>query len=125
ISGRLVLRLLHTPETNETDVTAEEIKALIAEAETSGAIEPEERQMIAGILRLGDSTARSIMTHRSDVEGIDATRPFEELRPKLLASVHGRFPAHVGNPEEITSVLQTKDVMKAMLAGVEVDLKSL
>jgi len=125
MSGRLVLRFFRASETDEADVTAEEIKALIAEAETSGAIEPEERQMIAGILRLGDRSARSIMTHRSDIEIIDARLSFEDVRPRLLASVHGRFPAHIGNPDEITRVLQTKDVMKAMLAGKPIDLTSL
>jgi len=125
MSGRLVLRFFRASETDEADVTAEEIKSLIAEAETSGAIEPEERQMIAGILRLGDRSARSIMTHRSDIEIIDARLSFEDVRPRLLASVHGRFPAHIGNPDEITRVLQTKDVMKAMLAGKPIDLASL
>ncbi|MBI1213119.1 MAG: DUF21 domain-containing protein [Alphaproteobacteria bacterium] len=125
LSGRIVLRLFRAPDAHETNITAEEIKALIGEAESSGAIEPEERQMIAGILRLGERSARTIMTHRNAVEIIDATQPFETVRPKLLASVHGRFPAHVGNPDEITRVLQTKDVLKAMLAGKPIDLMTL
>lgn len=125
ISGRVVLRLLRTPESDAGNVTAEEIKALVAEAETSGAIGPDERQMIGGVLRLADRSARTIMTHRNAVEVIDARQPFEAVRQKLLASVHGRFPAHVGNPDEITRVIQTKDVLKVMLAGDPIDLLAL
>jgi putative hemolysin len=125
MSGRLVLRLFRARESNEADITSEEIKALIAEAETSGAIEPEERQMISGILRLGDRSARSIMTHRNAAEIIDATLPMEEIRQKMLASVHGRFPAHLGNPDEVTRVIQTKDVLRALLADKPLDLKTL
>jgi putative hemolysin len=125
MSGRLVLRLLHAPESDEAEVTAEEIKALVAEAETSGAIEPEERQMIGGILRLGERSARAVMTHRNAVEIIDATMPVEEVRQKMLLSVHGRFPAHLGNPDEITRVIQTKDVLKALLSNKPIDLPAL
>lgn len=125
VSGRALLRLMRAPESSDADITAEEIKALVAEAETSGAIEPEERQMISGILRLGDRSARTIMTHRSDVEIIDARMSPEEAKEKMLASVHGRFPAHLGNPEEVTRVIQTKDVLKALLSDKPLDLKSL
>ena len=125
LSGRLILRLFRKSDSDEADITAEEIKALIAEAETSGAIEPEERQMIDGILRLGDRTARSVMTHRNAVEIIDATMPPEEAKQKMLASIHGRFPAHIGNPEEVTRVIQTKDVLKLLLADKPIDLMSI
>ena len=125
LSGRVVLRLFRPEETSDADVTAEEIKTLIAEAESSGAIEPDARRMLSGILRLGDRSARAIMTHRNAVEIIDATTPLDEVKRKMLASVHGRFPAHVGNPDEITRVIQTKDVLKLMLANKPLDLTAL
>jgi putative hemolysin len=54
VSGRLVLRALGYGRQVEQRVTDEEIKTLIAEAETAGVIEPSERAMIAGVMRLGD-----------------------------------------------------------------------
>ena len=51
-SGKLVLFLLRQQGTREERVTEEEIKTLIAEAETSGVLEPGEKEMIAGVLRL-------------------------------------------------------------------------
>src|SRR5690606_38197255 len=53
-SGRLLLRLLNQKAQPEQRVSDEEIRAVIAEAETAGVIEPGERQMIAGVMRLGD-----------------------------------------------------------------------
>ena len=35
-------------------MTEEEIKTIMAEAETAGVIETDERKMIAGVMRLGD-----------------------------------------------------------------------
>ena len=52
-------------------VSDEEIKTVVAEAESAGVIETGERRMIAGVLRLGDRDARGIMTPRTDVHWID------------------------------------------------------
>jgi len=49
-------------------VTDDEIRILIADGESAGVIEPGERAMIAGVMRLGDRPARAIMTPRRDVD---------------------------------------------------------
>ena len=49
-------------------VTDDEIRILIANGESAGVIEPGERAMIAGVMRLGDCPARAIMTPRRDVD---------------------------------------------------------
>ncbi len=125
ISGKLVLRLFGGSSKTDGEITDEEIKALIAEAEAAGAIEPEERQMISGILRLGDRKARSIMTPRTDVEPIDAAAAPEEITRAILASHHGRFPVYDGKPDEIVGVLQAKDALNAVLAGKPLDVRAL
>jgi putative hemolysin len=125
ISGKLVLRLFGGTNKSDGEITDEEIKALIAEAEAAGAIEPEERQMISGILRLGDRKARSIMTPRTDVEPIDAGASPEAIIRTILASAHGRFPVYDGKPDEILGVLQAKDALNAQLAGKPLDVRAL
>jgi hypothetical protein len=52
ISGRVVLRALGYRAQPEHRVTDEEIRSLMAEAETAGVLEPGERAMIAGVMRL-------------------------------------------------------------------------
>jgi putative hemolysin len=124
-SGRMVLRLFGGGKRGDADITDEEIKALMAEAEATGAIEPEERQMISGILRLGDRKARTVMTPRTDVEAIDAGAAPEEIERAIRASGHGRFPVYDGKPDEIIGVLQAKDALNALLAGKPLDVKAL
>ncbi|MDQ0524302.1 hemolysin family protein, partial [Methylobacterium gregans] len=53
-STRAVFRLIGQETESASAVTQEEIRALVAEAETAGVIETGERKMIAGVLRLGD-----------------------------------------------------------------------
>ena len=47
---------------------------MIAEAETAGVIEPGEREMIAGVMRLGDRPVRAVMTPRREVDMVDLSR---------------------------------------------------
>jgi putative hemolysin len=113
ISGRLVLRTLGYGRQAEQRVTDDEIKTLIAEAETAGVIEPSERAMIANVMRLGDRPVRAVMTPRRDVDMVDLSADPETVRRTILESVHSRLPAHDGAPDDMLGVLQAKDLLEA------------
>jgi len=67
-STELVFRLLGQTQAPEGKVTADDVHALIAEAERTGTIESAERHMISGILQLADRPVYEVMTPRADVE---------------------------------------------------------
>jgi putative hemolysin len=110
ISGRAVLNALGYQDEPVRRVTDEEIRSLMAEAETAGVLEPGERAMIAGVMRLGDRPVRAIMTPRREVDMVDLSVEPEEIRRTILESVHSRLPAHAGTSEEILGVVQAKDL---------------
>lgn len=120
-SGRFVLRLLGATPPVGSAVSDEEIRALISEAERAGVIEPEERSMIAQVMRLADRQVRAVMTPRTDVDMVDLSAEPEEIRTKLRTSVHSRLPAHHGLPDEIVGVIQAKDLLDAHLADAPFD----
>lgn len=74
-SGRVLLWLLGQRGESENRVTEEEVHVLLAEAHEGGVLEAEEREMITGVMRLSDRTARALMTPRHEVEmlPLDAT----------------------------------------------------
>jgi putative hemolysin len=124
-SGRIVLALLGQSKAREDKVTDEEIHSMIAEAELAGVIEPEERSMIAGVMRLGDRPVRSVMIPRADVVMIDINDPPSAVGKKITASGHSRFVAYDGKQDNIVGVLQAKDVAVALLRKKMPTLKSL
>jgi putative hemolysin len=121
LSGRGILRALGVDPRPEVRITDEEIRVLIAEAESAGVIEPEERTMIAGVMRLGDRPVRAVMTPRREVDLVDITAPPEVIVRKLRESIHSRLPASNGSPDEVVGVLQAKDLLNAYLDGETVD----
>jgi putative hemolysin len=104
-------------------VTEEEIKTVVAEAESAGVIESEEQSMITAIMRLSDRTVRAVMTPRTDVDMIDLKLPDAELRRILLAAKHSHLPAFERNPDEILGVIVLREMVEPLSRRKKLDLK--
>jgi len=124
-SGKLVLALLGQASESEQRVTDEEIRTIVAEAESAGVLEPGEREMIAGVMRLGDRPVRQVMTPRFEVDEIDLSDSPSEIIAKMKESQHSRFPVHEGNPDEVIGILWVKDVLDAGRSLKTADLRAL
>ena len=125
VSGRLVLSLIGQKGESADKVTDEEIRTVLAEAQSAGVIETEESAMISGVMRLADRTARGLMTPRRDVEVIDTEDSLEELRAQLRATPRSRLPVRKGSSDEIMGVLFVKDAYDFMAGGKLFDITSI
>lgn len=123
-STKFVMRLAGPSHLSDKSVTEEEIKSLIAEAESSGVLESGERQMISGVMRLGDRMVRGLMTPRTDVDWIDLAADEEEIRARLITTKHSRLPVGEGSPDAMIGVVQTRELLAALLAGKPLDVRS-
>ena len=123
-STRLVFRILGVKAASEGAVTEEEIKMLVAEAETAGVIESDERSMIAGVLRLGDRTVRGLITPRTEVDWLDLNDDPATIQAELLATNHSRLPVMKGDPDDIRGVVHVRDLLADLVAGKPLDIGS-
>lgn len=117
LSSRAALRLFGRAVGPAEPVSEQEIGALVAEAESAGVVEPEEKAMIGRVLRLGDLPVRAVMTPRHEIDWLDLDRPAEELLARLLASPHSRLPVGHGRVDDVTGVLRVKDAMADLAVG--------
>ena len=123
-STRLVFRLFGQSTESETRVTDEEIRTLIAEAESAGVIETGERQMIAGVMRLADRAVVGLMTPRTDVDWIDITASEAEIKARLISTPHSRLPVGEGSSAALIGVVQTRELLATILGGKPFDVRS-
>jgi putative hemolysin len=124
-SSALIFKLFGLDKESKNHVTAEELHLVVAEAQTAGVLEEDERAMISGIVRLADRPVREVMTPRTEVDWIDVHAEPGEIQQVLLESPHSRIPVADGAVENIVGVIQTRDVMAALLEGRRIDLKRL
>lgn len=91
-SGKLVLWLLGQRGANVNRVTEEEVHGLLTEAHEGGVLEPEEREMMAGVMRLSDRTASALMTPRHEVDMLPLNATGAEAMAALRRVVRPRMP---------------------------------
>lgn len=122
-SSRLLLTLLRLQQSSESTVTEEEIKAVIAEGTNSGILEPEERELMAGVMRFGDRSIRAVMIPRPDITGIDLDWDDSRIIEAIAASSHSRYPVFSGSIDMVQGVIQAKDLLDQQLKGEPLDLR--
>ncbi|HWM31301.1 MAG TPA: hemolysin family protein, partial [Methyloceanibacter sp.] len=121
-STHAVMALLRLKPAPESAVTEEEVKALIAEGASSGVFQPAERELIEGVLRMGDRAVRSIMVPRTAVVWLDVEDTQEEIYAAIAESGHSRYPVARGDIEDVIGVAHTKDLLEQQRKTGTIDL---
>ena len=125
LSGKLILALLGRGRSSEEKVSEDEIHHLVREAEDAGVLEPGEKEMIAGVMRLGDRLVGAVMTPRREVDEVDLNDDPARIRDVISKSPHSRFPVSDGDRDRPIGVLQAKDLLVAHMQQRTPDLKGL
>jgi|SRR5208337_1171233 len=103
-------------EVSEPAVTEEEIKEWIDVGKEEGTIEQAEQDMLYSVLEFGDTTTREIMTPRVDVILMEDTVTFEEAIRIFNETGFSRIPVYHDQIDNITGILNVKDVFSAMVS---------
>jgi len=125
ISGKLLLTLLGRRGEAEERISEEEIHHLVQQAESAGVLEPGEKEMIAGVMRLGDRPVGAVMTPRTEVDVINLNDDPKAIREMLAQSPHSRLPVSDGDRDRPIGVLQAKDILAAYLRDQTPDFRAL
>jgi putative hemolysin len=123
-STKLVFRLLGQRADAASTVTEQDIRTVVAEAETAGAIEVGEHAMIASVLRLDDRLVRGVMTPRVNVDWLDLAADEATQRALLIATPHSRLPVAHGGIDNMIGVVQARDLLAAALAAKPFDARA-
>lgn len=71
----------------------------------------EEKNILKGIAQFGNVTVRKAMRSRLDVQGIDESTSFIELKKKVEEQQYSRFPVFKDSLDSITGMLHAKDLI--------------
>jgi len=112
-----LLRLLRKRPSDYPAIVEEEIHALLQEGSDSGVIEQQEREMVRNVFRLDDRPVESLMVPRADIVYLDTTLSLEDNLRRVAGSEHMRFPVCLGGLDEVLGILNSKQLLDALLAG--------
>jgi len=117
-----LLRLFGLARDRKLTVTEDEVRSLVAEGTRAGVFMPKEREMIEGVLRLADRTARAIMTPRTEVAWLDVNATPADIVAQLDARRLSRYPVCRETIDHPIGVVHMKDLARVSLAGQPIGL---
>jgi putative hemolysin len=123
-SGRAILWLIGQRGAGSSKVTEEEVPLILTEAHEGGVLEDEEREMMAGVMRLGDRNARALMTPRHEVQMLPLGATTTEAVAAIRAIAMPRMPV-VDAEGDVVGIVLLADAFQAVSRREPVDLRAL
>lgn len=71
----------------------------------------EEQQILQGIIRFGDETAKEVMTSRQDVVSLEIRSSFSDVLKCIVENNYSRIPVYQDNQDNIRGILYIKDLL--------------
>jgi magnesium and cobalt transporter len=88
----------------------EEIHDLLQQAES--VFDPEEQNMLQGVLEVAETQVREVMIPRSQMVVIERNQKLDEMLKVIIDSGHSRFPVIGDDRDEVLGVLLAKDLLR-------------
>lgn len=92
----------------QEEITADDLSQALEIANVGAA---ENKDMLEGILKFGDTTASEVMTPRVDVTGLDIDLTFDEVMKVVIDSGFARLPVFENSMDNIQGVLYSRDLL--------------
>jgi CBS domain containing-hemolysin-like protein len=115
-AGNALLRLagVQPASGHELAHSVEELKMLVTASAQGGVVEQDESVMLHAIFDLGDLLVRQMMIPRTEMVGVEADTPLEEIITLVTQSTFTKFPVYEDNLDQILGIVHVKDLLRAM-----------
>ncbi len=123
VSSNFLLRLIPKRLDEEPVITEDEVKLIIRQATEAGVVKKAEKDMIYGVLRLGDLQAVDLMTPRHEVAMLDLALPWHENLVRITEAGHTYYPVYETDPTNILGFVSVKDLYEEMAKGRQPNLR--
>lgn len=94
-----------------SQMTSEDIMTMAEVSEQEGSIRSDEREIIENVIEFGTTTAREIMTSRTDIVAISTEQTLDDVITIIRQKGLSRMPLYEGDLDTIFGVIHSKDVL--------------
>ena len=98
-------------------LSTEELKILVETGSQEGGIEQEEKEMIHGVIELGDKVVHEVMVPRIGIRAVNVDDPLDEVLDMIVRAGHSRLPVFEDNLDNIVGILYAKDLLPYLKAS--------
>lgn len=122
-STDIIVDLFAIRKKPDSQVTEEEIRALLEEGTEVGEIQEIEQDIVERVFHLGDQRIGALMTHRNDIAWLNTEDPNEANVKIITDNTHSVYPLCDKELDHVLGIIYAKDLLIAMLKEPDLDLR--
>jgi putative hemolysin len=115
LSRGIAVILNLNPDLTDKDMTEEEIRSILTEGTEKGLLDEDETEMIHNVFDFDDTEVQSVMTHRTDIIGLEVSMTLEDVLKIINVENYTRYPIYKETMDEIIGTIHVKDLMPYMI----------
>jgi putative hemolysin len=123
-STDLILKIFGLGKSQVQAVSEGEINDLVQQGLKTGAFNPTETTMVAGVLELDQLSVTEIMTPRPKMVFLNLDDPDEINWRKIVTSGHSRYPVYALHRDQVVGVVTVKAIWANTAFGLPANLRS-
>lgn len=126
-STNFICKLFGIKEKEEAKITEEDIKLMVAEGLSKGAIEKGEKELIDNIFKFNDTTIADIMTKREDIIAVDVNDNNSNIINIIRKNRYTRMPVYYDELDSVIGILNVKDIIVSYpsIKGKELNIREI
>ena len=121
-SSNLVLRVMRFRASEEQHVTADDVRAVIAQATAAGAVRQEEEEILGRVLHLGDRSVAAAMTPRTAIPSIPVGASPGDLRRLVMTAEADWLLLCEETIDDVVGAVDVRRALRSLAAGQAPDL---
>ena len=103
-----------TPAPADDEASEEEVEAFIDVGTREGILEPEDRDLVWGVVDFGDTQVRSVMTPRVDIVGARIDESLDQIAEVFVRSSFSRLPLYRESVDQVAGILHIRDLLAGL-----------
>ena len=96
----------------QSEEAEDEILEIVYEAQQTGLINEDTKNLIENVFEFADTTAGDIMTHRTEITAIEDSEDLEKMVALAIESGRSRIPVYHEDLDNIVGAVYAKDLLK-------------
>jgi CBS domain containing-hemolysin-like protein len=94
--------------------SVEELRLLVTASQQGGTVEESEARIASRAFELGEQTAGSLMTPRTEIEGVAVTASLAELLATAATTTHSRLLVYEQSLDDVLGALYVRDLFRVL-----------
>ena len=94
--------------------SVEELKMIVSASADEGVVQADERELLNAVFDFRDLVVRQVMVPRTEVVGVEADTPLQEIITLVTQTTYTKFPVFEESLDQVIGIVHVRELLNAM-----------